>query len=368
MTLAFPFGKNDCQANAFLKELPMMNETITEKPDFDFENFTFGVQATDQMLVAKYENGAWSNFQIGPVKNISLSPLAMCLHYGQTVFEGLKAFKTTDGKINIFRLESHFKRMNRSLERMAMPAVPASCFIDGIRELVSKESQWVIDDPEYALYIRPFAIATENKLGVDASHDYLFMVILSPLKAYYNRPLRVVVETNYIRSAKGGAGAAKNGGNYGASLLPQQKAKKEGFDQIIWLDSNEKKYIEESGTMNIMFILNGKTLLTPALSDSILDGITRDSIIKLAPELNLEVEERSIQISEIIDRIASGEQVEAFGVGTAAVISPIKEISYKGDSFETYVQEDAGMYRIKEMLSEIRRGIRPDPFGWSDLV
>jgi len=346
----------------------MMNETITERPDFDFENFTFGLQATDQMLVAKYENGSWSDFHIGPVKNISLSPLAMCLHYGQTVFEGLKAFKTVDGKVNIFRLESHYKRMNRSLERMAMPPLPEACFIDGIRELVNKESHWVIDDPEYALYIRPFAIATENKLGVDASHEYLFMVILSPLKAYYNRPLKVLVETTYIRSARGGAGSAKNGGNYGASLLPQQKAKQAGFDQIIWLDANERKYIEESGTMNIMFILNGKTLLTPALSDSILDGITRDSILKLAPELGLEVEERSIQISEILDRVIAGEQVEAFGVGTAAVISPIKEISYKGELFETYVQEDAGMYRIKNKLSEIRRGISPDLFGWSDLV
>ncbi|WP_339921838.1 branched-chain amino acid aminotransferase [uncultured Cyclobacterium sp.] len=346
----------------------MMNETITEKPDFDFDNFTFGVQATDQMLVAKYKNGSWSDFQIGPVKNISLSPLAMCLHYGQTVFEGLKAFKTVDGKVNIFRLESHYKRMNRSLERMAMPPLPASCFIDGIRELVNKESQWVIDDPEYALYIRPFAIATENKLGVDASHEYLFMVILSPLKAYYNRPLRVLVETNYIRSARGGAGAAKNGGNYGASLLPQQKAKQAGFDQIIWLDASEKKYIEESGTMNIMFILNGKTLLTPALSDSILDGITRDSILKLAPELGLKVEERTIQITEILDRVSAGEKVEAFGVGTAAVISPIEEISYKDDLFETYVQEDAVMYRIKNKLSEIRRGISPDHFSWSDLV
>jgi branched-chain amino acid aminotransferase len=345
-----------------------MNEAAIQQPNFDFENFTFGVQATDQMLVARFENGAWSPYKIGPVKNISLSPLAMCLHYGQTVFEGLKAFRTKDGQINIFRLESHWKRMNRSLERMAMPPIPASCFIDGIRDLIDKESQWVIDDPEYSLYIRPFAIATENKLGVDASHEYLFMVILSPLKAYYNRPLRVKVETNYIRSAKGGAGSAKNGGNYGASLLPQQKAKQEGFDQIIWLDAKEKKYIEESGTMNIMFIINGKTLLTPALSDSILDGITRDSILKIAPELDLKVEERTIPITEVLEKIQSGEQVEAFGVGTAAVISPIKESSYKGDLYGTYIHDDAGMYRIKNKLSEIRRGTVTDKFGWSDLV
>ncbi|AEL28430.1 branched-chain amino acid aminotransferase [Cyclobacterium marinum] len=346
----------------------MMNETITQKPDFDFDNFTFGLQATDRMLVARYENGTWSDFKIGPVQNISLSPLAMCLHYGQTVFEGLKAFRTVDGKINIFRLESHHKRMNRSLERMAMPPLPASCFIDGIRELLSKESKWVIDDPEYALYIRPFAIATESKLGVDASREYLFMVVLSPLKAYYSRPLRVKVETDYIRSSRGGAGSAKNGGNYGASLLPQRKAKENGFDQIIWLDAKERKFIEESGTMNIMFILNGKTLLTPSLSDSILDGITRDSILNIAPEMGLEVEERAIEVAEILERIRSGEKVEAFGVGTAAVISPIKEISYKDEIFETYVNENADMYRIKNKLADIRRGLSPDKFGWSDLV
>ncbi|MEX2514058.1 MAG: branched-chain amino acid aminotransferase [Cyclobacteriaceae bacterium] len=345
-----------------------MKDSAIDMPDFDFDHFTFGVQTTDKMLMARYENGKWSPYQIGKVQNLSLSPLAMCFHYGQTVFEGLKAFRMEDGKINIFRLESHWKRMNRSLERMAMPPLPRACFMSGISELVKNEADWVIDDPEYSLYIRPFVIATENKLGVDASHSYLFLVILSPMRAYYNHALRVKVETEYIRSAPGGAGAAKNGGNYGASLLPQLKAKEEGFDQIIWLDAVERQYIEESGTMNIMFIINGKELLTPALSDSILDGITRDSILKIAPDLGLAVRERKILITEILDKIKSGDRVETFGVGTAAVISPIKEIAYNGINYTTYVEPDGAMFGLKRRLTGIRRGSLPDEFGWTNLA
>ncbi|WP_235940985.1 branched-chain amino acid aminotransferase [Cyclobacterium roseum] len=345
-----------------------MNETETRKPDFDFENFTFGVQSTDRMLLAAYQQGEWSEHRIAPVQSISLSPLAMCFHYGQTVFEGLKAFRMTNGNINIFRMESHWKRMNRSLERMAMPPLPRHLFMDGILELLKMESDWVIDDPDYSLYIRPFVIATEKKLGVDASQEYLFMVVLSPMRAYYNKPLKVKVETNYIRSARGGAGAAKNGGNYGATLLPQINAKKEGFDQIIWLDAKEKKYIEESGTMNILFILDGKTLVTPALSDSILDGITRDSLLKLASEEGFTVEERAVAIEEITERIEKGERVEAFGAGTAAVISPIETISYQGKSYATYLEADAGMYRLKDKLAAVRKGKKPDTYGWNQLL
>jgi branched-chain amino acid aminotransferase len=208
------------------------------------------------MLVARYRENNWSNYEIIPFGNIPLSPLAMCLHYGQTVFEGLKAYRMVDGTVNVFRLDRHFERMNRSLQRMAMPELPGELFLDGIMDLVKKEEKWVLGDPEYSLYIRPFVIATEPKLGVDASKEYLFMVVLSPMKAYYSKNLKVKVETHYTRAVKGGAGFAKNGGNYGASLLPQIEAKEAGFDQIIWLDAIERKYIEESGTMNIMFLIN----------------------------------------------------------------------------------------------------------------
>jgi branched-chain amino acid aminotransferase len=345
-----------------------MNQTETRRPDFDFENFTFGVQSTDHMLMAAYQKGAWSTYRIAPVQSISLSPLAMCFHYGQTVFEGLKAFRMSNGKINVFRMESHWKRINRSLKRMAMPTLPEELFMEGIQQLLKQDSAWVIDDPEYSLYIRPFVIATEQKLGVDASQEYLFMVVLSPMRAYYNKPLKVKVETNYIRAARGGAGAAKNGGNYGASLLPQINAKKEGFDQIIWLDAKEKKFIEESGTMNILFILEGNRLVTPELSDSILDGITRDSLLKLAGEEGFSVEERPVSIEEICQRIENGERVEAFGAGTAAVISPIETISYQGKSFATYLAADAGMYRLKNRLSAVRIGVLPDKHGWNHLL
>lgn len=345
-----------------------MNTTLSPALSFDFDNFTFGVQATDHMLIAKYSDGQWQNYEITSFGEISLSPLAMCLHYGQTVFEGLKAYRMRDGNINVFRLNSHFERMNRSLARMAMPEIPESLFANGLADLVKKEEQWVIDHADYSLYIRPFVIATESRLGVDAADEYLFIIILSPLKAYYSKSLRVKVETEYIRAARGGAGSAKNGGNYGASLLPQRLAQKEGFDQIIWLDATERKYIEESGTMNIMFIVDGKTLYTPPAGDTVLEGITRDSILQLAPKIGLEVRIEKIPVNQVFAWINSGLRVEAFGVGTAAVISPFEEISYIGTPYPTYVETDAKMFEIKEKLSAIRRGVSEDPFGWNCIL
>lgn len=345
-----------------------MQTALSSKPSFDFDNFTFGVQATDHMLIARYGELAWQDFQIVPVGEIKLSPLAMCFHYGQTVFEGMKAYRMVDGAINIFRMNKHHERMNRSLRRMAMPELPDKLFVDGLTELIQREEKWIIDNPDYSLYIRPFVIATEPRLGVDAASEYLFMIILSPLKAYYSKNLKVKVETDYIRAASGGAGSAKNGGNYGASMLPQRLAKKEGFDQILWLDAAERKYIEESGTMNILFILDGKTLITPPTGDTILDGVTRDSILRLAPEQGLDVEEVRVSVDELTEWIKAGIRVEAFGVGTAAVISPFEEISYQGKSYATYTGKDASMYGLKQRLADIRRGVSEDRFGWNFMI
>lgn len=342
-----------------------MQTIESPKPTFDFDNFTFGVQATDRMLIARYGQSAWQDYKIVPFGEITLSPLAMCFHYGQTVFEGMKAYRMVDGGINLFRMGKHNERLNRSLRRMAMPEIPSSLFIEGLKELIRQEENWIIDNPDYSLYIRPFVIATEPRLGVDASEEYLFMIVLSPLKSYYSKNLKVKVETEYIRAAHGGAGSAKNGGNYGASMLPQRLAKKAGFDQIIWLDAAERKYIEESGTMNIMFILDGKTLITPPTGDTILEGITRNSILQLAPLQGLEVEEIRVSVDELIDWIEAGVRVEAFGVGTAAVISPFEEISYQGKSYSTYAGKDACMYGLKQGLSDIRRGISEDRFEWN---
>jgi branched-chain amino acid aminotransferase len=342
--------------------------TLPISSRFDFDNFTFGIQATDLMLMAKYKNGAWSDYSIQNFQDISLSPLAMCFHYGQTVFEGLKAYRMADGGINIFRIDKHFERINRSLYRMAMPELPEKLFIDGIGALVKKEENWVIDHSDYSLYIRPFVIATEPRLGVDASSEYLFMIILSPMKAYYSKNLRVKVETEFIRAAKGGAGTAKNGGNYGASMLPQVKARKEGFDQIIWLDAAERKYVEESGTMNIMFIVNEQVLYTPALNETILDGVTRNSLIQIAQSIGLEVREEAIAIDAMVGRITGENKVEAFGVGTAAVISPFKEIVHQGITYPTYTGPDAKMFELKNLLTKIRRGLQEDRFGWNHLI
>lgn len=345
-----------------------MPSTLSPKPSFDFANFTFGVQATDHMLIARYKDLDWEDFQIIPFGEVTLSPLSMCFHYGQTVFEGMKAYRMIDGKINLFRMKNHHDRLNRSLRRMAMPEVPEKLFSEGLKSLISTEAQWVIDDPDYSLYIRPFVIATEPRLGVDAANEYLFMIILSPLKAYYAKNLKVKVETEFIRAAHGGAGFAKNGGNYGASMLPQRLAKKEGFDQILWLDAAERRFIEESGTMNVMFILDGKTLITPPTGDTILEGITRDCILKLAPEQGLEVEETPVSVDELTSWIQAGVRVEAFGVGTAAVISPFESISYLGKSYSTYTGLDAAMYGIKQRLTEIRRGILQDNRRWNYLL
>ncbi|MCC5936909.1 MAG: branched-chain amino acid aminotransferase [Lunatimonas sp.] len=345
-----------------------MQPTPISKPDFDFKNFTFGVQATDHMLTAIYRDGMWQEYEILPFGNLSISPLAMALHYGQTVFEGLKAYRMENGAIHIFRLSDHHDRINRSLYRMAMPALPKGLFMEGMEALIRTEESWIIDDPDYSLYIRPCVIATEARLGVDASEEYLFMILLSPMRSYYSKNLKVKVETDFIRAAKGGTGAAKNGGNYGASLLPQRLAKEAGYDQIIWLDAAERRFIEESGTMNLMVILDGVSLITPPAGETVLEGITRDSILRLAPSIGLSVNERRIEVSELMQWIEAGRNVEVFGVGTAAVISPIESIDYRGTVAYPSTQPDSKMFKLKALLQSIRRGTTSDSFGWNHIL
>ncbi|WP_245189336.1 branched-chain amino acid aminotransferase [Lunatimonas salinarum] len=349
-----------------------MNHPMKASPsiraDFDFKNFTFGIQATDHMLTAAYRNGMWQDYEILPFGNLSINPLSMALHYGQTVFEGLKAYRMEDGAVNIFRLSDHHDRINRSLYRMAMPALPKDLFVGGMEALIRTEESWIINDPDYSLYIRPCVIATEARLGVDASEEYLFMILLSPMRSYYSKNLKVKVETDFIRAAKGGTGAAKNGGNYGATLLPQRLAKEAGFDQIIWLDATERRFIEESGTMNLMVILDGLSLITPPAGETVLKGITRDSILKLAPSIGLEVNEAPIEIADLMQWIEAGRDVEVFGVGTAAIISPIESISYQGNLAYPNTRPDSKMAQLKALLQSIRRGTHGDRFGWNHLV
>jgi len=334
---------------------------------FNFENFSFGIETTDHILVAKYAQNQWVEAKIEPYQELSISPLAMCFHYGQTVFEGLKAYKQPSGAINIFRLAKHAERMNKSLRRMCMPEVPQELFIEGTKQLVSLEKSWISDKEGYSLYLRPFMIATESRLGLVPSQEYLFMVVATPMAAYYSKSLKVRVECEYIRAAEGGAGAAKNGGNYGAAFYPTIQANAAGYDQILWTDAQTHNYFEESGTMNLMFIVNG-TLLTPPAGSTVLEGVTRDSILHITKHIQMPVEERPISIEEIQNHFEKGSKIEAFGVGTAAIVAPFSQLDIDGKSYQPYVEADAQMFVLKKHLQNIRLGHSQDIWGWNTII
>lgn len=327
----------------------------------------FGKIPTEHMFLAEYSNGEWHSARILPFAELTLSPLALCLHYGQTVFEGLKAFRQENGRINIFRLDRHGERFEKSLQRMCMPPVSADFFREAIESLVRLDADWVPSDDDGSLYLRPFMIATEPRIGVKVSDEYLFMVVASPAYAYYNQPLRVKLETNFSRAADGGTGAAKCGGNYGGAFFPSQRAREEGFDQVIWTDAKSHYYIEESGTMNLMFYWDG-SLRTPPLSGSILDGVTRDSLLQLAKDMGIAAETRPIAWHELETALAKGEKLEAFGAGTAAVVAPIRSIHINGTDYDCYTGSDAVMFRLRDRLNAIRRGTAPDIYGWNQLL
>jgi branched-chain amino acid aminotransferase len=346
---------------------PVFPAARSRVQDFDFKNFTFGVTPTDHIFLAEYKDGAWGNARIEPYHALQLSPFALSLHYGQTVFEGFKAFRMQDKKISIFRPHRHHRRLNISLQRMCMAEVPEELFMDGMAQLIRLEKNWIPEDDDVALYIRPFVIATEARLGVKVSDEYLFAIVCTPISKYYAKPLKVKVETEYVRAVEGGTGYAKCGGNYGAAFYPAQVAKEQGYDQVIWTDGKHNEYIEESGTMNIIFVING-TLVTPSLSGSILDGVTRNSILQLAKDTGIPYEERRISYKELQAAFESGQQVEAFGAGTAAVIAPIECIDILGKKYYPYTGEAALMYRIQKQLADIRLGKVPDPYDWNYII
>ena len=330
----------------------------------DFDNLIFGRTFADHMYIAEYANGDWQSSKIVPYGPMEFQPALMSIHYGQSIFEGLKAYKGKDGKVRIFRPEDNFNRLNISAERMAMPLVPREIFMDNLKELIKLDSAWVPDKDGYSLYIRPFMFGTDEYLGVSPSKTYRFMIINSPVGAYYSKPLRVKIETEYIRAAKGGVGYSKNAGNYAGSLYPTAKAVSEGYDQLIWTDAKEHKYIEEAGTMNIMFMIDGK-LVSAAPSTSILDGITRRSIIQIAKDWGIEVEERSISVEELIEGIESGKVKEAFGAGTAAVITHISEIGYKGKNYQLpETPKDAFTLKVLKEINDLKLGLIPDRYNW----
>jgi branched-chain amino acid aminotransferase len=332
--------------------------------DFSFEHLPFGKYFTDHMLEADYENGEWKNVEIKPYQPLLLSPSLAALHYGQAIFEGIKAYRDKEGHAYIFRPQDNYRRFNISAERMAMPHVPEEVFMEGMRQLVALDHNWIPNKEDHSLYIRPFMFASDEMIGVRPSESYKFLIILSPTGPYYAEPMRIYVEEKYVRAAPGGIGFAKAAGNYGAVLYPSGLAKEKGYDQVLWTDAVEHKYVQEIGTMNVVFIIGNKAITPDLASGTILAGVTRDSVLTLLKEAGFTVEERPISIDEIIDAYKAGTLREVFGTGTAATISPLKELRYKDFimTFDTDQWEVSPM--IKNWLTDIREGRREDKYGW----
>lgn len=338
--------------------------TASRLSQLDPEHIEFGKIFADHMFVVDFSDGQWQEPQIVPYGEMSVSPATSALHYGQAIFEGMKAYKNAQGDITLFRPLDNLHRLNASAERMCMPAVPEELFMQGLAQLIRLDADWVPNAPGSALYIRPFMFATDGFIGVRPSDSYRFVIFTCPVGLYYNKPLRVRFEQKYVRSAEGGAGFAKNAGNYGAAMYPTRLAQQEGYNQLIWTDASEHQYVEESGTMNAIFIIDGR-LVTPALSTSILDGITRRSILQLAHDWGMPVEERKVSIFELLEAQRAGKLQEAFGVGTAATIAPMATIGYQGEDFELPVAgPDAFSKRASAALHAIRTGEAADEHRW----
>ena len=332
--------------------------------DLDLDNIPFGKYFTDHMLEADYKNGAWQNIQIRPYRPLLLEPSLSALHYGQAIFEGMKAYKDTNGDTFLFRPYDNFQRFNISAARMNMPEIPEEIFIEGLRQLVEIDKDWIPSRHDHSLYIRPLMFATDTALGVRPSDTYKFLIILSPTGPYYAEPMKIAVEERYTRAAPGGVGFAKNAGNYGGSMLAATAARESGYDQVLWTDAFEHKWLQEVGMMNVFFVING-IVVTPTLEDGcILAGVTRSSAITLLKETGLVVEERKVHVDEILEAYEQGLLEEAFGTGTAATIAMISELKYKEQvmrfSFDTWKIAPS----LKKLITDIREGTRPDKYGW----
>ena len=341
--------------------------SISRLKSTDFSNLPFGTVFADHMLICNFQHGKWGAPEILPYGQISIAPGAKILHYGQSVFEGMKAFKNSNNEVLLFRKEENYKRINRSAVRLSIPAIPEDVFMNGLDELLLLDNEWCKADEGYSLYIRPFIFASSEGVKASAAEEYTFMIITSPSTKYYAGEMNVVIEENYTRAPNGGVGFIKAAGNYAASFYPTKIANANGFQQVIWTDSLEHKYIEESGTMNIWFRIGDK-LLTPELSDSILGGITRDSVLKLAKHNGIKVEERRILVTEIVEAYKSGNLKEAFGTGTAVTVNPIDSITFRGNKMTIITIEDSFSLKIKQQLQAIQKGKMEDVFSWNSKV
>lgn len=354
-----------------IKVTPAKSNQRKERPT-DESKLGFGDIYTDHMFLMDYKKGkGWFDPRIVPFGNLQINPAAMCLHYGQLIFEGLKAYRGQDGAIYLFRARDNFERMNRSAARLVMPEMDVDLVMEGMKKLILLEKAWIPHSEGTSLYIRPTMMASEPHLGVRPATEYLFFIIVGPVGAYYPEglnPVKIYVEDRYIRAAVGSTGEAKAAGNYAGSLLAAEEAKEKGFTQVLWLDAKERKYVEEVGTMNMFFVIENEVITAP-LSGSILPGITRDSVIHMVKHWGMKMSERPLTIDEVIHAAKDGKLTEAFGTGTAAVISPVGQITFKG---EDHIVAGGKMGELSQRLYNemvaIQYGEKEDPYGWRERI
>ncbi len=330
----------------------------------DFNNIPFGRVFSDHMFVADYREGQWHDFRIVPFGHFTMHPASMALHYGQAIFEGMKASKSESGEPWLFRPEMHAKRINASAARMMMPAFPEDVFVEALHHLISLDAAWIPPQEGSALYVRPYMFATDEFIGVKPSETYKFIIFTGPVGPYYPKPVKLLVEQEFVRAVPGGTGEAKAAGNYAASLLPAFQAQQKGYDQVMWMGGPEMKHIQEVGTMNIFFVING-TVVTPATDGAILKGITRDSFLKILEANNIPLEVRPVTIDEVVDAFKTGQLEEVFGAGTAAVVSHVSEIAY-GDEVITLPPVEGRKIgpMLKDHIDGLRSGRVEDTFNW----
>ncbi|MCK7591428.1 branched-chain amino acid aminotransferase [Subsaxibacter sp. CAU 1640] len=344
-------------------EIDIVKSNTSKLETVDFENLVFGRTFTDHMFYCDYKDGQWQQPKIVPYGPMTFEPSARVFHYGQAVFEGMKAYKDEDGNAFLFRPEENYERINKSAARLAIPEFPKEYFFEGLTTILNMDKDWIKSGKGNSLYIRPFVIATEPAISASPALTYRFMIICSPAKAYYTGGVRVLFAEKYSRSANGGVGFAKAAGNYAAQFYPTSLAQAKGFQQIIWTDANTHENLEEAGTMNIFFRVND-TLITAPTSDRILDGVTRKSVIQLAKDSDVKVEVRPVSVKEIKEAARNDSLKEIFGAGTAAVISPISAFEHGGDIFELELKSDSYAAFFKEKMLNIQHNLAEDPHGW----
>ncbi|MBU2951587.1 branched-chain amino acid aminotransferase [Tamlana agarivorans] len=349
--------------SAIINDIEIIKSETTKINDVDFDNLKFGHVFSDHMLECSFKDGKWQAPKVIPYQGITLDPSAKIFHYGQSVFEGMKAYKDADEKVWLFRPIDNFKRINISSKRLAIPELPENYFMDGLKALLEVDKDWIPTKEGSSLYIRPFVFASGNGFHASPADEYKFIICTAPSGSYFAGDVKVLIEEKYSRSANGGVGFAKAGGNYAGQFYPTQLAVEKGYQQVIWTDDNTHEYIEEAGAMNIFVRIND-TLITGPTSDRILDGITRKSIIELAKSENIPVEVRKLTVAEVVEAAKNGSLKEMFGAGTAAVISPISGFGYKEEDYDIPKIDDTYASFLKKRITDIQTNKAEDPFGW----